>query len=342
VDTSSPLSTQRYGYDPAGRLTSVFDHPTGDSCTRRDYGFAGTAGVNSNRTGFATTSFPADPDGGCTGTAGTATALRYDTADRLTTAGYNYDAFGRTTAVPASDAGGTAVSVGYYSTDMVASQTQGTRTRSWTLDPTGRLLSSTDSVSGGSVNHYRDGGDSPAWITTTDTTGASTGWSHHIVGLDGNLAAIHTYNRRPAQPASRCSWSTLMATSSPPLTTKPAHPPRPASSRAPSTAPRATRAAPRPATAGSAANNAPPTASPASPSWASASTTPLPADSSKSTPSPAAPRTTTTTSTRIQSTSLISLVTAPFVGSRSEQPVVSPASTPGELRGGAAGRCGRA
>ncbi|WP_370021698.1 DNRLRE domain-containing protein [Planotetraspora sp. GP83] len=176
-------SSQIYGYDGAGRLTKVADAYAG-SCVTRVYGFD----VNTNRTSLAT--YPAASGGACsTSTTATTTTRTYDIGDRVTTSGYSYDNFGRTTAVPAGDAGGvSSLTVGYYANDMVASLSQDYTTKTFTLDPLGRLNSATISgqfASGTTINHYADSGDSPAWVDEVDG-----GWTRNIVGFDGLAATL--------------------------------------------------------------------------------------------------------------------------------------------------------
>lgn len=176
-----------YGYDAAGRLTTVADAVVGGSCTTRSYALD----ADSNRTGL--TSYPADATGGCqSATGGVTSAHGYDTADRLQPAGVDaglaYDAFGRITTLPAADATGTDVTVGYYTSDLVRSQASAGRTLAWTLDAAGRLRARTDSASstGTRTNHYDDpSSDAPDWIAeSTD----SSSWTANVTGLDANLA----------------------------------------------------------------------------------------------------------------------------------------------------------
>jgi RHS repeat-associated protein len=182
-----------YGYDQAGRLTSVQEIQNG-TCTTRSYTFD----VNSNRT--AATSYPADSSGACTTTSTpTSTqALSYDSADRMlptgAATGTQYDAWGRTTTLPAAltatPSAGNAT-VGYYANDMVNSLTQNGATRTWTLDPGGRLaqMATTGLGSTAQTNHYPDAStDSPTWVLDTDPTGAVT-THRYLTGLAGNLLA---------------------------------------------------------------------------------------------------------------------------------------------------------
>ncbi|WP_255649327.1 RHS repeat-associated core domain-containing protein [Frankia sp. ArI3] len=70
--------------------------------------------------------------------------------------------------------------------DLVASETVGSSTRTYALDPARRIRSWTDG-STTSTNHYTSAsGDSPAWI------GAGTAWTRNITGIGGDLAATQT------------------------------------------------------------------------------------------------------------------------------------------------------
>jgi len=190
VAASSPASSQAYTYDSAGRLTKAED-AYGETCTTRVYALSAT----SNRTALATypgTEPSTDADPVCTTTTTATTETHtYDAASRITDSGYAYDTLGRTTTVPAAGVtGGAALTVGYQATDMVASLTQGGVTKTFTLDPTGRLRTSAVTgapVNGTVINHYADGSDSPAWITE-----ANGSWTRNVQDLAGNLAAVQT------------------------------------------------------------------------------------------------------------------------------------------------------
>jgi len=69
---------------------------------------------------------------------------------------------------------------------MVASLTQGSTTKTFTLDPSNRLRTAT---AGGTTvtNHYADAGDSPAWITEADGS-----WTRNVSDLSGDLGAIQS------------------------------------------------------------------------------------------------------------------------------------------------------
>ncbi len=194
-------SKQTYSYDGIGRLTNTLDDSnTNDGCVQRSYAFANTAGLNSNRSSLQT--YPAALNGDCQTTTSTTQTLAYDTADRLTPTGVatnlTYDTFGRITTLPAALGGPGAVNVtnGYYSNDLVASQSTASpaRTKSWQLDATlQRFRTFTDNATGTvmtKTNHYSSaGGDSPGWID--EGNGTST---RYTGGLAGNLAAITSYD----------------------------------------------------------------------------------------------------------------------------------------------------
>jgi len=183
---TSPGSAQTFSYDLAGRLTKTQDTTAG-TCVTRSY----TVDNDSNRQVLKT--YPAATGGSCSTTSTPATAnSTFDGADRITNPGYAYDTLGRTSTVPAVDAQGIGshtaaigdLTVGYYSNDLVASQTQGGRSLGFTLDPAqNRVLQITDTAGATSTNHYADNGDSPAWAST-DTT-----WTRNIDGIAGGLAA---------------------------------------------------------------------------------------------------------------------------------------------------------
>ncbi|MEU1389955.1 MULTISPECIES: LamG-like jellyroll fold domain-containing protein [unclassified Nonomuraea] len=179
-------SHQDYGYDGAGRLTKVADS-YGGQCTTRVYGFT----LNTNRKRLD--SYAPVSDGTCS-TSGTPTgrSYTYDQADRLTNTDYAYDAFGRTTTVPATDTalGASDLAIGYYVNNLVASVTSGTVTRTFTLDPANRIRSTNQTggtAPGSSIDHYGDNSDKPIW-----TAEANGGWTRNIKGLTGDLSAIQS------------------------------------------------------------------------------------------------------------------------------------------------------
>lgn len=183
---TSTLGSWSYDYDRTGRLTQVTAAVEG-VCTVRGYQLS-TATNRTRQVSYG----PAD-DGGCqTGTAAETRTWTYDTADRVTGAGYTYDALGRTLTVPSVDTGnaGGVLTVGYHVTDLVKSLRQNGRTAEYTLDVTGeRIRSWTDAAATGdpveSRHHYDGDDDSPAW------TQEDGGFTRPVAGL-GGLAGIYT------------------------------------------------------------------------------------------------------------------------------------------------------
>ncbi|GAB1820453.1 DNRLRE domain-containing protein [Herbidospora sp. RD11066] len=179
---AGPAGDQIFGYDGADRITKVSDTYAG-SCTTRTYSF----NANTDRTSLTT--YPAAADKSCSTTTTPAVkSYTYDAADRLTNAGYVYDDFGRSTSVPGSHTTGADLSVNYYANDMVAELAQEFTTKSFTIDPLGRIMSTTTSgqfASGSTTNHYADSGDSPAWIDEADGT-----WTRNIPSFGGLSATL--------------------------------------------------------------------------------------------------------------------------------------------------------
>ncbi len=203
-----PGWTERdYTYDPAGRLIQTAETRT-DACITRTYALD----VNSNRTGSA--SYP-DAGAGCTtGTPpASSQSLAYDNADRLipagSTVGTSYDAWGRTTTLPApltSTVSAGNATIGYFSNDLIRSTTHGAMTRTWTLDSANRLAAMGTSGAGStaSVSHFGDGSsDSPAWTLDTDATGISTTrrYVNGLVGMTAELATVGATTTARAQLA---------------------------------------------------------------------------------------------------------------------------------------------
>jgi RHS repeat-associated protein len=180
-------SNQTYTYDNVGRLTNVADTYDG-ACRTRTYGFD----ANSNRTSLLSRSSSTTT---CPTTGGTTQLHTYDIADRITDAGYTYDALGRILTVPAVDAGTSfTLTNTYHTNDLVRSMTRGsspTVTRTWSLDPNQRLANWSDTADGLlRTNHFSDDSDSPTWIA--ENTATSTDWTRNIEDIAGNLAAIET------------------------------------------------------------------------------------------------------------------------------------------------------
>ncbi|MEV7990571.1 DNRLRE domain-containing protein [Streptomyces sp. NPDC086077] len=178
-------SEQTYRYDAAGRLSTV-DDTIGNVCTRRSYTFDKRA----NRTSLTTAT--AAPGAACPTTGGTTKTHTYDSSDRITDAGYAYDALGRTTAAPGNG------TIGYYTNDLVRQQVSGNKRQTWSLDALHRFRGwtletsadgSTWTRTASKLNHYDSDGDNPRWIVEDTTTGLLT---RNIRSASGDLAATST------------------------------------------------------------------------------------------------------------------------------------------------------
>jgi RHS repeat-associated protein len=184
------MSTDDYIYDEAGRIKQADDRSGLTApCSVHTYNYD----KNGNRTRQDT--FGPGTAGACNTTGpSTSETSTYDEADRLTNTGFQYDAFGRTLTVPAASAGGGQLTSTYFSNDLARSLSQDATTRTYTLDPAGRI-SARDTTTGSTTTtesyHYVDtidnGLDSPSWIAQN---ASGTAYIRMIAGPDGDLAAI--------------------------------------------------------------------------------------------------------------------------------------------------------
>jgi len=222
--TLMPGGHRDYRYDGTGRLTSTVELSAGQ-CTVRSYAFD----RNSNRTGYSSTDSVATADGNgdlvvCPAPTAPVQSANFDSADRITTAGYAFDAFGRTTRLPLSS--NEVVRVGYHSNDLVASQTlyataadadanngagqNPLQTSDYTLDLTGQRIATrttqdTDPDTGLTTTRtrtlrYASGGDSPDWTDEGDGT-----ITRNITGPSGDLTALATIDKTGAA-ADSITW----------------------------------------------------------------------------------------------------------------------------------------
>jgi RHS repeat-associated protein len=184
---ASSLGTENYSYDRAARLTEAQETPTGGRCTTRSY----TYDKDSNRSLMVTV--PSAPGSECGTGSPAEKKYSYDKADHLVDSGVVYDGFGRITKLPGSDAGGKELSTSYFSTDMVASQSQAGVTNSFELDAALRQRSRLQAggLEGAEVFHYDDASDSPAW------TEHGTAWTRDIGGIDGDIVAVQESGSEP-------------------------------------------------------------------------------------------------------------------------------------------------
>ncbi|HEX5309360.1 MAG TPA: RHS repeat-associated core domain-containing protein [Solirubrobacteraceae bacterium] len=188
LSQASTLSNQAYVYDAAGRLTTAQDTPAGEGCTTRIYGYEQETNITS-----LTTRTPGS-GGKCATEGGTAVNHSYDSANRLTDPGMEYNTFGDITKLPAADAGGSALTSTFYVDGTLASQSQNGETIGYNLDPAGR---DREIVSTGTTNStltyaYDDESDQPAW--TEDTSGKTT---RNVYGFEGSLVATQNGTESP-------------------------------------------------------------------------------------------------------------------------------------------------
>lgn len=129
LSQTSSLSKENLAYDGTGRLTEVQETPSGKGCTTRLYALD----EDGNRKSLTTRAPGAE--GKCATEGGTVERHLYDESNRLIDEGVSYDAFGNTTTLPSSDAGGSELASSYYVDSTVASQKQSGETISYSLDP---------------------------------------------------------------------------------------------------------------------------------------------------------------------------------------------------------------
>jgi RHS repeat-associated protein len=181
TETGVSLDNFSYTYDPAGRLTQTNESQLFD-CVQRNYVFD----ADTNRTQLSTNvggglfnPTPCPPQG-----TPTVKNAGYDAADRITTTGYGYDAFGHTTSTPAADSpSGFPTTLGYYTNDLVNTIAANGTTLSYNLDPNRHVRTWSSTADGQThTNHYATDGDVPAW--TVENT-AGTNWTRNIGGFTG-------------------------------------------------------------------------------------------------------------------------------------------------------------
>ncbi len=188
ITQQSTQAAQTYSYDEAGRLTQVLDNVAGKGCIGRIYAYE----EEGNRTSLTTR--PPGTGGACATEGGETQNHTYDPANRLLDTGAEYDSFGNTTKLPATDAGGTTLTSTYYQNNEIASQTQGTQTIGDQLDPDGRTreIVSTGKIVATEIQHY----SSPEARTPSWTGELSGNYTRYITGIGGGLVAIRHNNEK--------------------------------------------------------------------------------------------------------------------------------------------------
>jgi streptogramin lyase len=184
--TSTLAEAPTYTYNTAGLLTSIQEIPAAGGCKSRLYSY--------DEEGNRATETQREPaaEGKCATEGGSTEWHTYDTGNHLTDTGIAYDAFGNATTLPAGDGGGTELTASYYVDSQLAKQTQSGETNEYELDPAGRTrqIVSVGTKAGTVTNHFDNGGEDPAWTSTT-IEGKEV-WTRDIAGIEGALAAIQT------------------------------------------------------------------------------------------------------------------------------------------------------
>lgn len=187
--TTSDQSAQVYTYDLPGRLIKVNDLAMGGTCTTRLYDLD----RDGNRQSLTT--YPSTNSTCSEASTPAVENFAYDSFSRVTDSGYSYDTLGRTLTIPARHAKGIGasnsliegdLSVAYHVNDMVASQGQGSSTRTFSLDPMRDRIALVVKGSKVTTNHFSGDGDSPSWVESGGT------WERFVGGPDGGLAATTT------------------------------------------------------------------------------------------------------------------------------------------------------
>jgi hypothetical protein len=189
----STLATEEYTYDTLGRLTQTQETPVGKGCVTRVY----TYDEESNRTNLSTRN-PLS-EGKCAGEGGATEhgevqRHSYDTANRLTDYGVQYDTIGDTAKLPAIDAGGTELTSEYYVDSQVYKQEQNGETIEYLLDPENRTRETISSGTTASkvISHYGSSGSAVLW-----TSEGSGKWTRNIPDINGEVAAVETSGSEP-------------------------------------------------------------------------------------------------------------------------------------------------
>ncbi|MFE7493109.1 RHS repeat-associated core domain-containing protein, partial [Kitasatospora sp. NPDC057541] len=166
-----------------GRLVKAEQSTVATGCVTRQYAFD----AHSNRLSKSTA--PRGEAGECSTAGAVAENHTYDSADRLTDAGFVYDAFGRTvkTATGATNT--------YWANDRVAAQEKGDTKQEWAVDAAHRLTAFTTSKkqadgtwanATSKLNHYGDDSDEVRWTIEDTTQGILT---RNVSGPDSDLVA---------------------------------------------------------------------------------------------------------------------------------------------------------
>jgi len=178
---TSTLAKEEYTYDNVGRLTQVNEIPAGTHCKTRIYAY----NEDSDRTSEITRESETEK---CATSGGTTETHSYDTADRLSDTGVEYETFGNQTKIPAADAGEHELTASFYVDNEVAVQKQNGETTEYFYDPAGRTeqVVSRGTTNSTVINHYPGPNEAVSW--TSEEEGKK--WTRNIPGIDGTLSAV--------------------------------------------------------------------------------------------------------------------------------------------------------
>ncbi len=181
LSRTSTLASEQYEYDSDGRLTQVQETPAGQGCKTRLY----TYNENSDRTSL-TTREPGS-EGKCATSGGSTENHTYDTADRLTDTGVEYETFGNQTKMPGADAGGKEITATFYVDNQTREETQNSETLHYYLDPEGRNREIYNpGTKTTAIDHYSGPRATICWMSEGEK------WTRNIPGIDGSLDAIQS------------------------------------------------------------------------------------------------------------------------------------------------------
>ena len=197
LQQTSTLAKEKYKYDAAGRLIEAQETPTGKGCTSRLYAYD----EESNRTSLTARESATET---CATEGGTAQNHSYDGANRLIDSGVEYETFGNTTKVPASDAGAHEIVSSFYVDSQIATETQNEQLSKYVYDPVGRTMETVTEnektkAKSTVISHYAGGGLS--WTCKeegkAECAKGKGKWTRNIVGIEGGLAALQEAGKSP-------------------------------------------------------------------------------------------------------------------------------------------------
>lgn len=190
LEQNSTLAKEKYSYDNAGRLLETQETPAGKGCRSRLYSYDEEGNrLSETKRESSTETCPTE--------GGTVQTHSYDTANRLTDPGVEYEIFGNTTKMPAADAEHEIIST-YYLDNQVATERQNEELSAYTYDPAGRTMEAVaenekTKAKTTTISHYAGAGNALTW-----TSEGSEKWTRNIPGIDGSLDAIQEAGETPA------------------------------------------------------------------------------------------------------------------------------------------------